>query len=79
MADQIHKEISSIDEVTVWMYNIIGRPVNDPKAIVIEPIAKENKSITDSDKNKIQKIISENLANMDKFCMDLVSEKIPVA
>jgi S-adenosylmethionine synthetase len=79
IADQIYKQVSSIDEVTVWMYNIIGRPVNDPKAIVVEPIAKENKSILDSDKNQIQKIISENLADMDKFCMDLVSEKIPVA
>jgi S-adenosylmethionine synthetase len=79
LADQIHSEISSIDEVTVWMYNIIGRPVNDPQAIVIEPITKENQSISDEDKNNIQKIISENLANMDKFCMDLVFEKIPIA
>ncbi len=79
LADQIHSEISSIDEVTVWMYNIIGRPVNNPQAIVVEPITKENKSISDTDKNDIQKIISENLANMDKFCMDLVFEKIPIA
>ena len=79
LADQIHSEISSIDEVTVWMYNIIGRPVNNPQAIVVEPITKENKSISDTDKNYIQKIISENLANMDKFCMDLVFEKIPIA
>ena len=79
MADQIHSNISSIDEVTVWMYNIIGRPVSDPKAIVVEPIAKENKTISDSDKKQIQNIISENLANIDKFCMDLASEKIQIA
>ncbi|MFM7796999.1 MAG: methionine adenosyltransferase [Candidatus Nitrosotenuis sp.] len=79
LADQIHSEISSIDEVTVWMYNIIGRPVNNPQAIVVEPITKENKSISDTDKNHIQKIISQTLDNMDKFCMDLVFEKIPIA
>lgn len=79
MADEIHKSVSSIDEVIVWMYNVIGRPVSDPKAIVVEPITKQNKDLTESDKNQIQKIISENLANIDKFCMDLASEKILVA
>lgn len=78
MADEIHKGISSIDEVTVWMYNIIGRPVNDPKAIVVEPITKQGQLI-ESDRKQIQKIISENLANIDKFCADLASEKILIA
>lgn len=79
IADEIHTSVSSVDEVIVWMYNVIGRPVNDPKAIVVEPLLKENKTLSDLDKKQIQKTISENLANMDKFCMDLVSEKIPVA
>ncbi|HIH06887.1 MAG TPA: S-adenosylmethionine synthetase [Candidatus Nitrosotenuis sp.] len=79
LADQIHNDISSIDEVVVWMYNVIGMPVNEPKAIVVEPIIKPNKIFSDSDKKHIQKIISENLSNIDQFCMDLLSEKIPIA
>jgi S-adenosylmethionine synthetase len=79
LADEIHKKISNIDEVSVLMYNIIGRPVNDPKAIVVQPITKENHDLNESDKKQIQEIISVNLEKIDQFCMDLVSEKIHVA
>ena len=79
LADQIHKSMPSMDEVTVWMYNIIGRPVSDPKAIVVGPITKQNRPLSEDDKKQIHKIISENLANIDKFCADLASEKILIA
>lgn len=79
LADEIHQKIPSLDEVFVWMYNIIGRPVNDPKAIVVQPITKQNTNLSESDKQQIQQIISVNLENIDKFCMDLVSEKIQIA
>ncbi len=79
LADQIHKEISNADEVFVWMYNVIGRPVNDPKAIIVQPIAKENRDITESDRKQIQEIVSTNLEGIDEFCRDLMSEKISVA
>jgi S-adenosylmethionine synthetase len=61
------------------MYNIIGRPVNDPKAIVVQPITKQNADLSESDKKQIQQIISTNLENMDKFCTEFISKKIDIA
>ncbi len=79
LADEIHQKISNMDEVSVFMYNIIGRPVNDPKAVIVHPVTKNNTELTDSDTKQIQKIISDNLEQIDKFCMSLISEKIQVA
>jgi S-adenosylmethionine synthetase len=78
LADEIHKKTNT-DEVFVWMYNIIGRPVNDPKAIVVQPITKQNADLSESDKKQIQQIISTNLENMDKFCTEFISKKIDIA
>lgn len=77
LADEIHEKTNA-DEVFVWMYNIIGRPVNDPKAIIIQPITKQNVDLSESDKKQIQQIVSANLENMDKFCMEFISKKIDV-
>lgn len=79
LADEIHQKISNMDEVSVFMYNIIGRPVNDPKAVIVHPVTKNNTDLTDSDTKQIQKIISDNLEQIDIFCKSLISEKIQVA
>lgn len=75
MADEIHKGVPGIDEVFVWMYNTIGSPVNQPKAIVVQPISrKEIPQVS-----KINNIIEENLSKMDDFCKYLISGKALVA
>lgn len=79
IAGEIHDQISSVDEVSVLMYNIIGRPVNDPKAVIIQPIIKNNVEMTQADKNQIQKIVSTNLEQMHSFCMSLISGNVQVA
>ncbi|MEM2785286.1 MAG: methionine adenosyltransferase [Candidatus Nitrosotenuis sp.] len=79
IADEIHNQVSSVDEVSVLMYNIIGRPVNDPKAVIIQPITKNNAEMTEADKNQIQKIVSKNLEQMHSFCMGLISGNVQVA
>jgi S-adenosylmethionine synthetase len=73
LAEQIYQEVSSLDEVFVWMYNVIGRPVNDPK-IVVQPVTKTN-SIDKSQQNQIKEIVHNNISKMDEFCQQLLSEK----
>jgi S-adenosylmethionine synthetase len=75
IADEIYNQVSNVDEVSVLMYNIIGRPVNDPKAVIIQPITKNNVEMTQADKTQIQKIVSTNLEQMHSFCMSLISGK----
>jgi S-adenosylmethionine synthetase len=79
IADEIHSKVPSVDEVSVLMYNIIGRPVNDPKAVIVQPITKNNTEISESDKIQIQKIVSANLEQMHSFCMSLISGTVQVA
>lgn len=79
LADKIYKKVSDLDEVFVWMYNIIGRPVNDPKAVVIQPITKNNSELDNSQKNSIKEIVSDDLSKMDQFYKKLLSEQIKIA
>ncbi len=79
IADEIYKHVLGLDEVFVWMYNIIGMPVNDPKAVVVQPITKNNSEISHSQINHINEIVNSNLENMDEFCKKLLSEQIEIA
>jgi S-adenosylmethionine synthetase len=79
MSDQIHKDVSGLDEVFVWMYNVIGRPVNEPKAVIIQPIISEGSKLEDSQRRQITDIVEKNLENIDDFCSDLISGKIQIA
>jgi S-adenosylmethionine synthetase len=75
IADEIHKNVNEVDEVFVWMYNVIGRPVNEPKAVIVQPIVENNfKS-----KEKIEEIVNKNLSNIKQFCNELISGKIHIA
>lgn len=78
IADEIHNEISEFEEVFVWMYNIIGRPVKYPKAIIVQPIIKENLKIEKKEENRITEIVEKNLENINNFCNELISGKIKI-
>ncbi len=75
MADEIYRKVPNIDEVFIWMYNAIGQPINQPKAIVVQPVTKKE-SIQVS---QINNIIEENLSKIDDFCKYLMSGKALVA
>ncbi|MBM2851602.1 MAG: mat [Candidatus Nitrosotenuis sp.] len=79
IADEIYKNVLGFDEVFVWMYNIIGMPVNDPKAVVVQPITKNNSELNPSQTNQINEIVSSNLEKMEEFCKKLLSEQIEIA
>ena len=76
IAKQIHNNIPDI-EVLVWMYNVIGKPVNEPQAIVVQPIS-ENKLDASKIKGQVNEIIEKNLDKMNEFCMDLALGKIEI-
>lgn len=78
IADKIQKTISDFDEVIVWMYNIIGRPVNEPKAIVIQPINEKKTEIDSIVKKQVTEIVEKNLEKINELCNDLISGKIDI-
>jgi S-adenosylmethionine synthetase len=76
LAEQIHNDLPDL-EVVVWMYNVIGKPVNEPQAIVVQPIS-ENKLDVSKLKNQVNDIIEKNLDKMNEFCMELALGKIEI-
>lgn len=79
LADDIQKQVPDIEEVFVWMYNVIGRPVDDPKAVVVQPLTKNNSELESSQQAQIREIISSNLEKMDAFCKKLLYDETLVA
>lgn len=78
MADEIQKAVPDLEEVLVWMYNVIGKPVNEPKAIIIQPISDKELDVAKFE-SAIKEIVEQNLNKMDEFCMQLASGKIEIA
>lgn len=78
LADEIYNKVLGLEEVFVWMYNVIGRPVNNPKAVVVRPLTKDN-MLGKSQQTQIKEIVSDNLAKMDEFCKKLLSEETQIA
>jgi S-adenosylmethionine synthetase len=76
IANDIHGNIPDMDEVYVWMYNVIGRPVNEPKAVVVQPLSKRD--MTDSERGQITEIVEKNLQNISHFCNELISGKYQI-
>lgn len=72
IADKIHRNVNSVDEVFVWMYNIIGRPVEEPKAVVVQPITKNNVDLDDKEQLQIREIVVSYLSSMDEFCNKMI-------
>ena len=78
LAEKIQKSIPEFEEVVVWMYNVIGKPVNQPAAVVVQPITVPGSKITKFE-TKIKEIVNDSFQNIDKLCMDLVEGKIEIA
>ena len=78
LAEEIQKAVPDLEEVLVWMYNVIGKPVNEPKAIIIQPISDKELDLAKFE-SAIKEIVEQNLNKMDEFCMQLASGKIKIA
>lgn len=77
IANEIHTKVSGLDEVCVWMYNVIGSPVNKPMAVIVQPTITGQ--IQNAEKNQINEIVEKNLQNIQEFCNELISGKYPIA
>jgi S-adenosylmethionine synthetase len=58
------------------MYNVIGRPINEPKAVIVQPFIE--RQLHDAEKNQISEIVENNLQNIHEFCNELISGKYPI-
>ena len=77
IANEIHAKVSGLDEVCVWMYNVIGSPVNEPRAVIVQPTIVGQ--LQNVEKNQINEIVEKNLQNIQEFCNELISGKYLIA
>ena len=64
---QAYKE-KGLNTVYVWMVSQIGRPINEPTVIYVKHNATKLNG-------EIKELISSEMENLDKFCLDLASGK----
>ncbi|MEO9365033.1 MULTISPECIES: methionine adenosyltransferase [Candidatus Nitrosocaldus] len=70
IADDLHKSLldEERDEVVVWMYNRIGKPVGEPMAVVVEVTAD-----TVSIESSVKSIVGEHLNRIDDMYKRLIN------
>ncbi len=77
IAGRIHKEVSGIDEVYVWLLSQIGKPIDKPKVIAVQFIKKgsaDSKSIP----MEINEVVEKEMDDIQLFCKSLIEGEIPV-
>ncbi|MDI6892878.1 MAG: methionine adenosyltransferase [Actinomycetota bacterium] len=77
IANEIYQEVPGIREVYVWLCSQIGAPIDQPK-IASAQLILEPGVLFDSTSKKVKEIMDRELANIDKFCEELVRGKYPV-
>lgn len=77
IANEIYQEVPGIREVYVWLCSQIGAPIDQPK-IASAQLILEPGVLFDSTSKKVKEIMDRELANIDRFCEELVRGKYPV-
>ncbi|RMF28897.1 MAG: S-adenosylmethionine synthetase [Candidatus Nitrosothermus koennekii] len=67
IANDIYQNID-LDEVFVWLYNIIGNTIDEPVIIIQSTDTSE----------EIEDIVEDNLSKIDEFCKELISGNIKI-
>ncbi|NYZ79128.1 methionine adenosyltransferase [Candidatus Micrarchaeota archaeon] len=76
IASQIHKEVSGIDEVYVWLLSQIGRPIDKPKVIAVQFIGKDADSKSTS--MQISGVVEKEMDDIQSFCKCLIEGKLNI-
>lgn len=77
IADTIHRNVPGIKDCYVWLLSQIGQPINKPRVALSQLVLDNGTSLKDIS-TQVQDIISGELDNIDRFCMDLISGKYSV-
>lgn len=77
IAKEIFENVPDIKEVYFWLLSEIGRRIDEPKIAVAQLILEKGNSIENVEK-EVEEIISKELENIDKFCLELAKGKFNV-
>ena len=77
IADRVYKNVPGVEEVYIWLLSRIGQPIDHPAVAAAQVKLKKGVSMKEVEKH-IHAEIDEELADIQKFCMDLAHGKYPV-
>ena len=70
LAEQIHREVSGLEEVFVWLCSQIGAPVNEPHVAAVQ-VKLESGAKFSHVRQPVQRIVARELERMPEFCREL--------
>lgn len=70
LAENIHKKVRGLRDVTVWITSQIGRPISSPQAVVVEVIPASGTNLA-AVRPQIQREVQLAFAGMKTFCNGL--------
>ena len=77
IAKSVHKQVSGIEEVYIWLLSQIGKPIDQPAIAAAQVVMKSGNSF-EHVRKEIEEVMDSELKNIEKFCMDLAYGKIPI-
>jgi S-adenosylmethionine synthetase len=75
IAECVCNEVSQLEEVYIWLLSKIGSPIDHPAVAAAQVVLKDNNNL-DKVKREINDVLDYQLANIEKFCMELAEGKI---
>jgi S-adenosylmethionine synthetase len=77
IAEEIHREVSGLNEVYVWLLSQIGQQVDMPKMASVQLVA-ENPGLAKEVSEQVVAVVERELDNLGSFIQDLIKGKYPV-
>jgi S-adenosylmethionine synthetase len=77
IAEQVHEQVSDVEEVYIWLLSQIGKPIDQPAIASAQVVMKSGNSM-ENVRRDIKEVINSELENIGKFCMDLAHGRIPI-
>jgi S-adenosylmethionine synthetase len=70
LAEDIHRKVHGLRDVTVWITSQIGRPISSPQSVVVEVIPASGTKLT-AVRPQIEREVQQAFAHMKSFCKAL--------
>lgn len=77
VAAKIHREVSGIHEIYVWMLSQIGAPIDQPEVAAAQLVLERHarRSVVE---RRAREILDHEIANIGQLCQDLAEGRYPV-
>ena len=77
IANSVYEQVQGLEEVYIWLLSQIGKPIDQPAIAAAQVILQSGNSL-ESLQRSIIEVIDAELADIDKFTMDLAHGRIPI-